>query len=515
MSGKRAFTNCTLYLGGGNRIARGFVVFDGRRIERVGALSDFSPSAGVEVTDLEGGLLLPGLIDSHIHLVAYADSLIAVDLSDTASLDAGLEAVRSWVAKVPKGTWVSGRGWDKQRWRLDGVPTRWALDQAAPDHPVLLASRDGHLAWLNSAALGLLGLAEKAPFVEGGEIPVDGSGVPMGIFKEKAASLVLARVGAHAGEQTVDAIGSACRNLRRLGITAVHTIEDPAFSGLLDRAIERGSVSVDLFRMREVLEPEEVLDLKPSAKVRCIKTYADGTLGSQTASMLEPFAGRPGNCGIPFAPGEKLRRIVTQAVAGGFAVSVHAIGDRANKEMLDIYEEVRRRPGGSGSLLRIEHAQVLRSEDIQRFADLRVVASMQPIHLVADRYVAEKYWGERSANAYAWKRILDRGGAVTFGSDAPIESPDPLKGIHAAVTRTDPADPDAGPWFPEQRITAWQAVDCYTGGGGGLRAGGPSRFTVLDTDILGAPEADAPDADAILKARVAATVVAGEPEFYC
>jgi predicted amidohydrolase YtcJ len=514
VSRKRAFTNCTVYLGGGNRIARGFVVFDGERIERVGALSDFARPAGVEVTDLRGKLLLPGLIDSHIHLVAYAGSLIDIDLADTASLDAGLEAVRSWVAGVPKGAWVCGRGWDKQRWRLDGVPTRWALDQAAPDHPVLLTSRDGHLAWLNSAALDLLGLAEKAPAVEGGEIPVDGSGVPMGIFKEKAVSLVIAQVDALGSDRVLDAVKPACGKLRRLGITAVHTIEDRAFSGLLSRAVERGDVSVDLFRMREVLEPEEIADLKPSAEVRCIKTYADGTLGSQTASMLEPFAGQPGNLGIPFAPAEKLRRIVMRAVTGGFAVSVHAIGDRANKEMLDIYEEVRRSSGGGKALLRIEHAQVLRSKDIPRFADLRIVASMQPIHLVADRHVAERYWGARSANAYAWKRILGCGGTVAFGSDAPVESPDPLRGIHAAVTRSDPGDPGADPWYPSERIPVWQALDSYTGGGAGMRAGRPARFTVLDRDILGAPDASAPEPDVILKARVAATVVAGEPEFY-
>ena len=537
MSLKRAFTNCTIYLGGGKRIPRGFVLFDGPQIERIGPESDFQQPAGVEVTDLAGGLVLPGLVDSHIHLVCYANSLISMDLAETPSLDAGLEAVRTWVAGVPRGAWVCGRGWDKQRWRLDGVPTRWALDQAAPDHPVLLTSRDGHLAWLNSAALERLGLADRAPVVEGGDIPVDASGVPMGVFKEKAASLVGAQVADLSSDRVLNSIKPGCAALRRLGITAVHTIEDAAFSGLLDQAVERGDVSVDLFRMREVLEPEEIAHLTPSARVRCIKTYADGTLGSQTASMLEPFEGQPRNRGIAFAPAGKLRQIAERAVAGGFAVSVHAIGDRANKEMLDIYEGLRRGTGsgkgggagGTAALLRIEHAQVLRSEDIPRFADLRVIASMQPIHLVADRRVADRYWGARSANAYAWKRILDRGGVVAFGSDAPIESPDPLRGIHAAVTRTDPADPGAGPWFPEERLPVWQAIDCYTGGGCGLRAGRPARVTVLDRDILGArdgsprdaggpdagaPGHGAPDPRAILEARVVATVVAGEPEFY-
>lgn len=506
---RRAFTNCTVYLGGGRLIPRGFVLFDREGIRQVGPESDFTSSQGAEVADLAGGLVLPGLVDAHIHLVAYAVSLVEIDLAPTASLESALDAVRSWVAKVPRGTWVSGRGWDKQRWAMEDFPTRWDLDRAAADHPVMLWSRDGHLAWLNSAALAALGLAEGVPMVEGGEVPVDGSGAPTGIFKEKAANLVLSRLGSRDAGPLVGAVEAGCKKLRELGLTAVHTIEDESYSDLLDKAVAGGRVPIGLVRMREVLEPEDVDRLKPSAVVQYIKTYADGTLGSQTAHMVEPFSGQPDNFGIRYAPVEKLRAIAGRAVAAGFGMSVHAIGDRANREILDIYAELRQTREGREARLRVEHAQVLRSEDIPRFAALRVLASMQPIHLVADRYVAEKYWGARSANTYAWKRILVQGGEVAFGSDAPIESPDPLRGIHAAVTRTDPARPGDGPWYPEERIPVWQAVDCYTGGGGGVRAGRPANLTVLDTDILGVS-----DPDRILKARVAATVVGGVPESY-
>jgi predicted amidohydrolase YtcJ len=253
--------------------------------------------------------------------------------------------------------------------------------------------------------------------------------------------------------------------------------------------------------------------------VECIKTYADGTLGSQTASMLEPFAGQPGNIGIAFAPREKLWDIVTRSVDAGFAMSVHAIGDRANMEVLDIYEAVRRSSRGRQALLRVEHAQILRPEDMPRFGVLAVPASMQPIHLVADRAVADRYWGDRSGNAYAWKRILETGGVVAFGSDAPIESPDPLRGIHAAVTRRGPAEPESSPWYPRERLAAWQCLDCYTLGGatacgrvrdtGRVSAGYRANLTVLDTDILSVA-----DPDEILGARVVGTVVGGVSEFY-
>jgi predicted amidohydrolase YtcJ len=329
-----------------------------------------------------------------------------------------------------------------------------------------------------------------------------------------------------------------------MGLTGAHTIETRAMAEVLDQACRDGRVSIDLFRMREVLEPEEIDGLTPSSRLECIKTYADGTLGSQTASMLEAFSGDPGNFGIPYAPKQKLREIAFRAAAKGFAVSIHAIGDRANREVLDIYEELRASGRGSDALLRVEHAQVLSPQDIPRFGRLRVVASMQPVHLVSDRPVAERYWGARARTAYAWKKIMTQGGTVAFGSDAPIEGADPLKGIHAAVTRSDPARLDLGAWFPEERLEAWQAVDCYTAGaaaasgrgaqgraardegaqagaarsGGGqvgvargrassgtIEVGSRPCLTVLDTDIVSAA-----DPDAILGARVVATVVDGE-----
>ena len=519
--GLKALTNCTIYLGAGRSIGRGYVVFSHERAEETGPLDSFRPRPGIETFDLEGALVLPGLTDSHLHLVNYAKSLTEIDLADTQSLEAGLEIVGREARHLTQGAWLRGGGWDKQRWGLDSFPTRGMLDRVAADNPVALTSRDRHLVWLNSVALSELGLADRAEPVDGGESVVDGAGRPTGMFKEKTATLILARLDRRERGRAREAIILACESLRRFGLTAVHTIETAALGSVLDEAVDAGLVPLDLFRMREVLTPDEIDKLSPSSRVACLKTYADGTLGSQTASMLEPFAGQPGNIGIPFASKADLREIIVRAAGRGFAVSVHAIGDRANRDVLDIYAEVRR---NHNNLLRIEHAQILSPEDIPRFGCLGVVVSMQPVHLVSDRSVADRYWGPRAKHAYAWKQVMDAGGTVAFGSDAPIESPDPLKGIHAAVTRSDPDDPGLGPWYPEERLAVWQAIDRYTFGGiaasgadasgdgsvgGNDIVGGKPNFSILDTNIL---EAD--DPAAILETHVIGTVVGGEPSFY-
>ena len=523
MPRRYALVNGSIYLGRGRIVEKGCVVFSDSLIEHVGPAAGFTPTSSAEVTDLAGKLVLPGLVDAHLHLVSYARSLIEPDLAPTRSLGEGLEVIRAFASGQPRGTWLTGRGWDKQRWGMAEFPTCQMLDGVAGDRPVALTSRDGHVAWLNTAGMRELGLYDRVEAVEGGEIVADSQGRPTGIFKENAGVLVWTRLGNRDRERTLEALAEGCRKLRRLGLVGAHTLEGPTGSPLIADALERGGVGINLVRIREVHEPEEIDAIEPLPGAWCVKTYADGTLGSQTASMLEPYCGEPDNFGIPALTPAKLREIVFRAVDKGFGVCVHAIGDRANREVLNAYEEAKCRPAYRGTLLRIEHAQVLDPDDIPRFARQGVVASMQPIHLVSDRHVADKYWGARSASAYAWKRIMDAGGTVAFGSDAPIESPDPLRGMHAAVTRSDPTTPEEGPWYPEERLAVWQAVDGYTlgsaaaarvggvpdrGADGRIRAGAPANLTILDRDIIGPA-----DPRALLDAGVVGTVVAGEPDF--
>jgi predicted amidohydrolase YtcJ len=310
-------------------------------------------------------------------------------------------------------------------------------------------------------------------------------------------------------------VKKACEKLLSLGITGVHTSENVRSYKQLEHATEHGMVGVNTVRMLEVDKPGDIADVPGTSDVKIVKVLADGALGSQTACMLEPYCEQPDNLGIMAVPKPNLRRLVTASVEGGFAVAVHAIGDRANLEVLDVYEEVRATGPGRDALLRLEHAQVLRPDDIPRLGKLHVVASMQPIHLVGDMPVVDRYWGERGRYAYAFRSILDAGGVLAFGSDAPIEDPNPLRGIHAAVARRDPLLRGASAWHPHERITIFEAIDAYTIGAavaagtrdrtGSIRPGMRADLTVLDRDIT------ACEPDALLDARVAMAVVNGRP----
>jgi predicted amidohydrolase YtcJ len=511
--GKKAYVNPTIYLGEGETIDRGYVIWDGPRIEQVGDMSSFVRDPAMEIEDLKGNLLLPGLVDCHIHLVGYALALRRIDLASTRSVEEALAMVVSYVKKLGKGEWLRGRGWDKQHWGVDCFPDRALLDRVTPDNPAVLSSRDGHLVWVNSAALSQLGLDRSGIEVEGGEVETDARGKPTGIFKEKAAGLVLSRLERSDPERVGPAVSDACRKLLGLGLTGVHTSEDAESSEMLDHAVRQSTVSLNMVRMLEVGSPRDIEEARDMPGVTHIKILVDGALGSQTASMVEPYCGQPGNSGVVAVPKPELLKLVTCAVEAGFSVAVHAIGDRANMEVLEVFEQIRRTGPGRDAVLRVEHAQVLRPEDIGRFGKLDVLASVQPIHLVGDRPVAEKFWGHRSRYAYVFRSIIDAGGTLAFGSDAPIEDPDPLKGIHAAVIRQDPAVPDSPQWNRAECISVSEAIDAYSIGAaqaagtpkesGRIRPGMRADFTVLDRDITRG------DPAAILDARPVFTVVKG------
>jgi len=509
-----AVLNAAVYLGRGESIGRGFVSWSGDTITGVGPMEEYDAAPGAEEYDLGGCLALPGLVDCHIHLVAYAHALIRVDLSDTTSLDEGLGRIADFISRLPEGAWLRGRGWDKQRWGMDDFPTREMLDRVSPSNPVGLWSRDGHLMWGNSRAIEISGAGDPAVTVEGGVIDRDEAGRPTGIFREHAADLLNVHLGSEDIDTSCRAIESACARLRAYGITGLHISESEAHYARLNIALGRNLVNLNLFRMLETEDPGRVDAIAAMAGVECVKVLVDGALGSQTASMLEPYEGT-GNLGVIAIPREKLRAIVERAIGHDLSLAVHAIGDRANRDVLDVFTDAGPSREGKDLVLRLEHAQLLNPDDIPRFGKAGVIASMQPIHLVSDIKVADRYWGERSRGAYAWASILRGGGFLAFGSDAPIEEPDPLKGIHAAVTRRDPRDTGSGPWYPDERIRIWEAIDAYTlgaarascrtGTAGALRPGFRADLTILETDIL-----QPGDPDAILEAGIAGTVAAGD-----
>lgn len=506
--------NAAIYLGGGKTIERGFVSWSGDTITAVGSMDDYRPAAGAGEHDLGGCLVLPGFVDSHIHLVGYARAQIRIDLAGTTSLEEGLGLIAEFISRLPEGAWLNGRGWDKQRWGMDGFPVREMLDRVSPRNPVGLWSRDGHLMWANSLAVEASGAEDPSVKVEGGEIDRDEKGRPTGIFRERAARLI-ADLSTYEDDETVcRAVEKACDRLRRYGLTGVHVSESEESYGRMLVARDRGIVNLNLYNMLETDDPGRVDAIAGTPRVDCVKVLVDGALGSQTAAMLEPYCGSD-SIGVIAVPRDRLLAIARAAIGHGLSLAVHAIGDRANRDVLDVFEEVAPLRKGKRLVLRVEHAQHLHPDEIPRFGSLDVIASMQPIHLVSDIKVSEKYLGERSRGAYDWASIRRGGGILAFGSDAPIEEPDPLKGIHAAVTRRVPGDKTSEPWYPEESIEIWEAIDAYTRGAalasssadraGALKPGYRADLTVLNRNILH-PE----DPDAILETGVAATVAAGD-----
>ncbi|MDR7521153.1 MAG: amidohydrolase family protein [Armatimonadota bacterium] len=475
--------------------------------------------------DLLGRPVFPGLVDAHIHLVGYGLGLLQVVLRETRSIAEAVRTVATAAAGRPPEAWILGHGWDKNLWVEDRFPTRADLDPVTGDRPAALTSKDGHLLWVNSAALRAAGITPKTPDPPGGAIGRDGVGLPDGLLKEEAMALVRRVIPPPTPEQLERAALAAAADLHRFGITGVHTFTSPGAAAAdhfaaLQRLHARGALTL---RVVACL-PDRLLDAAATVGIRTglgdamlrvgpVKIFADGTLGSQTASMLLPFDGQPENTGIRVRAPEELDALVGRAVAAGLWTAIHAIGDRANRDALDVYERHAAASRRIGARHRIEHVQLLHPDDLPRLARLGVVASMQPVHATADREIAERYWGARARWAYAWRSLAASGAVLAFGSDAPVETPDPWRGLYAAVTRRREGEPGGRSWYPEECLTLEEAVRAYTVGAahasgtetwqGSLEAGKVADFIVLDRD----PYAGSPED--LLRVQVLATVVDG------
>jgi len=527
-AGSILFTNGRIYtLDPARPRAEALVVASGR-IAGAGSSDELRRAfPHLPVRDLGGRTVLPGFTDAHIHLPAFGLSLRRLDLRQTRSVQEAVELVAHAAARARPGEWIHGQGWDKNLWREDRFPTRGDLDPVTPSHPVVLSSKDGHLLWANSAALRAAGIDRRTPDPPGGAIVRDGRGEPAGILKETARDL-LWRVVPEADEDLLAAaILEAQRHLHRMGITAIHNFTGTAgYDGPPVFAAFQNLARRDVLRLRvwmtipeSALEPACALGLRTGfggewLRVGPVKIFADGTLGSQTAAMLEPFEGQPDNTGIAIHSREELIDLVGRAVAGGFWCAIHAIGDRAARWVLDAYQVHHEASLARGARHRIEHLQAVHPDDLPRLARLGVTASMQPIHATSDRDIADRYWGARSRTAYAWRSVRRAGSTLAFGSDAPVETPDVFQGLYAAVTRRRSGEPDRPAWYPDEILEIEEAVLAYTAGAayaaggesvqGRLGAGYVADFVALDRDIFACPPED------LLNAKVELTVVGGE-----
>ena len=500
------------------------LVVTGDRITAVGddSLRTLAGPA-TQTIDLGGRTVTPGWIDAHLHFLAYGLSLREIDLINVPTRDAALERIAARAATTPAGQWLTGRGWDQVLWPEPVFPTAAQLDAVTPHHPAFLRRKCGHAGWANSLALKLAGITRTTPDPAGGAIERDpATGEPTGILLERAMELV-ANLQANPTDATVlDAVRVAQTQAHRLGITGIHNMEGAPALRAFQELRRRGEWKLRVLQQIPEVDLDAAIALGIQSgygdawiRFGAVKIFADGSLGARSALMVEPYEGEPHNRGIAVSTAAHLQQQVMKAAQAGLAVHIHAIGDQANRNVLDAIETTRRAGIGLHLRHRIEHAQVLHPADLARFATLQVIASMQPIHCTQDIVLADRHWGSRSRLAYAWSSLLSSGAALAFGSDAPVETPDVMQGIYAAVTRRR-ADgyPGAEGWIPEECVSVEEAVYAYTLGAayaggeealkGSLTPGKLADITVLDADIFAiAPEE-------ILTTPIAATIVGGE-----
>jgi predicted amidohydrolase YtcJ len=474
---------------------------------------------GAVVEDLEGALVIPGLTDAHIHLMWYARGLRELDLRDL-DRSATMAAVAERAATFPAGTWVTGRGWDQNIWDDSSFPRGAELDLAAPDHPVALNAKNGHALVANSAAMQAAGVTRDTADPAYGRIARDERGVPTGLFFEDAIGLINRAKPSLDLPALVDLYDEAQNNMLRQGITGVHDVDgNPAFAAAQElRRQGRQRIRIVKYVRVEALEAVVEAGLRSGfgddwLRFGGLKLFADGALGARTAAMFAPYEEEPDNVGLLTLDPEQLRDIAHRAARHGVALAIHAIGDRTNHLVLDVLESAKQLDPHLRH--RIEHVQLIAPEDQRRLASQGIVASMQPTHAIHDIKMADRYWGERSRQAYAWRTLQDAGARLAFGSDAPIEVFDPFLGLYAAVTRRSEIDGYPGPegWYPEQRLTLDQALRAFTAGAayaagletrlGLLAPGYHADLVVLDRDIFALP------ASALLETQVRRTMVGG------
>jgi predicted amidohydrolase YtcJ len=447
------------------------MVIDRQWILAVGDTADLLaqyPTA--EKEDMRGRVLLPGLTDAHLHLQYYSLGLQKIDC-ETATQEECLRRVEERVKKAKPGEWILGHGWNQNVWGT--WPTAAGLDAIAPNNPVYLTAKSLHASWANTNALKLANITAQTSNPQNGQIQRDANGNATGILLETAMEVVGDAVPMPSANDIVNAMEKAQSILWKMGLTGVHDFDRRDSFMALQELHAQGKLKLRVLKNMpvELLEHAFELGLRSGfgddiLRIGNIKAFMDGALGPHTAAMFQPYVGEGENRGILNMDGEELFEHGRKAAQVGLGMTVHAIGDRANHEVLNAYEQLRNYESEhhlAHLRHRIEHVQVLHPDDAPRLAKLNVIASMQPIHATSDMLMADAFWGERARLAYALKTQLDYGAHVAFGSDAPVESPNPFLGLHAAVTRRRAdGSPSVEGWYPEQRLTLVQAWEGYT-----------------------------------------------------
>ena len=482
------------------------LVEDGK-VLATGTHADMVKRAGdAKVIDGKGRSLLPGLSDAHGHVMGLGVMSLQADLVGTTSLDAALANVKSFAASHKDDRWITGGGWNQVIWKLDRFPTAKELDSVVADRPAFLSRVDGHAAWANSAAIKLAGITKDTKDPVGGRIERDAEGNPNGVFVDGAMDLVASKIPPPTPAQLSAALKSALGQMASVGLTSVGDPGiDLATFNLYKRFADEGKLTARIYAM--IGGTGKDFDAISKAgpligyghdflTVRSVKLYADGALGSRGAAMLMPYSDDTKNSGLLFSPPDEMTAMISKALGHGYQVCVHAIGDKGNREVLDSFAAAYKKlPDAKALRNRIEHAQVVSVDDIPRFVDLDLIASMQPTHATSDMNMAEDRVGpDRIKGAYAWRTFLKQGTRIAGGSDFPVESPNPFFGLHAAITRQDHEGHPPGGWFPNQAMTTTEAVRAFTLDAayaahqedtlGTLEPGKWADFILIDQDIF-------------------------------
>jgi len=514
-----------------NRRASAIAIARGR-IVAVGTDDDILEMATAHTVkeNLEGRVVIPGLTDAHLHWQMTARALDEVDVFEVPEKAVAVDRVRERVGTVASGDWILGHGWSQEYWVDKRFPTAADLDVVSPDNPVALRAKSGHATWVNSVALRMAGIDADTDDPPGGHIGRDEAGKPTGILYETASDLVSRHWPVSDTERLADQMEVAQKLALAAGLTGFHDFDGPECMRALQLLRERGKLGLRV--VKNVNDPhiEHAHELgirwgfgDDWIRIGGLKIFADGALGPRTALMVDAYENEPENFGIAVTDKETMLALVSKASAAGMPSTIHAIGDKAVQDVLDVYEAVRKEETARGEAPstrrhRIEHVQVVHPDDKTRLAELDVIASMQPIHATSDYPMADAYWGDRCGLAYNPRMQIDQGVTVAFGSDSPIDPFDPLNGIYAAVARRRP-DGSPGPegWYPANRVSVAEALLGFTVGPayaagmedrlGRLKAGYLADLVVLDRDITRVPTDDIPDL------QVVATMVGGKWRF--
>lgn len=501
-------------------IREGRVVFTGSERE---ALALRGPAT--KVLDAGGHTVIPGMVDAHAHLLELGQSLRQVDLVGARSYDEVVARVAAAGRGIPAGTWLLGHGWDQNDWGDTRFPTHEALSRAVPNNPVYLTRVDGHAGLANAAAMKAAGVTAASVDPTGGRIERGADREPTGVFVDRAQGLVERAIPSPSREQKRDALRAAVDEAHKWGLVGVHDAgESRATIDLMEDMAKAGELP---FRLYVMISDDSAAIAHYMARgpqsalydnhlwIRAIKLYADGALGSRGAALLEPYGDDPNNTGLLLSTPAHIESVAEHALATGFQVNTHAIGDRGNRVVLDAYEAALKAHPTADHRFRVEHAQILSHDDIPRFAELGVIPSMQAVHQTSDMYWAASRLGPgRLLGAYAWRSLLNTGVIIPNGSDAPVESINPLFSFHSAITRQDADNWPPGGWLPEQKMTRDEALKSMTiwpayaafqeSLMGSLTPGKLADFVVLDRDIMTVPDRD------VLGTTVLATYIGGK-----